>query len=89
MLAYFFALRYITKLYKCQKRQFCLGSITKCDVIRTGGGFQRWGKKPPSAICNLSCKLPILRFGALHGVSFFGSWGVRKLPQAVCKGWKE
>ena len=45
MLAYFFALRYITKLYKCQKRQFCLGSITKCDVIRTGGGFQRWGKK--------------------------------------------
>ena len=43
MLAYFFALRYITKLYKCQKRQFCLGSITKCDVIRTGGGFQRWG----------------------------------------------
>ena len=49
MLAYFFALRYITKLYKCQKRQFCLGSITKCDVIRTGGGFQRWGKKRPQS----------------------------------------
>ena len=77
MLAYFFAFRYIIKLYKCQKRQFCLGSITKCHVIRTGGGFQRWGKKrnAPKAICNLSCKLPILRFGALHGVSFFGSWG--------------
>ena len=76
MLAYFFAFRYIIKLYKCQKRQFCLGSITKCHVIRTGGGFQRWGKKrPKKAICNLSCKLPILRFGALHGVSFFGSWG--------------
>ena len=75
MLAYFFAFRYIIKLYKCQKRQFCLGSITKCHVIRTGGGFQRWGKKRLKAICNLSCKLPILRFGALHGVSFFGSWG--------------
>ena len=43
MLAYFFALRYITKLYKCQKRQFCLGSITKCHVIRSGGGLQSRG----------------------------------------------
>ena len=40
MLAYFFAFRYIIKLYKCQKRQFCLGSITKCHVIRYGGGLQ-------------------------------------------------
>ena len=40
MLAYFFAFRYIIKLYKCQKRQFCLGSITKCDVIRSSGGLQ-------------------------------------------------
>ena len=90
MLAYFFAFRYIIKLYKCQKRQFCLGSITKCHVIRTGGGFQRWGKRnAPKAICNLSCKLPILRFGALHGVSFLALGGVCKLPQAVCKGWME
>ena len=44
MLAYFFALRYITKLYKCQKRQFCLGSITKCDVTRFGGGLQSRAK---------------------------------------------
>ena len=36
------------------------------------GGAKR---NAPKAICNLSCKLPILRFGALHGVSFFGSWG--------------
>ena len=44
MLAYFFALSYITKLYKCQKRQFCLGSITKCDVIRSSGGLQSRAK---------------------------------------------
>ena len=79
MLAYFFALRYITKLYKCQKRQFCLGSITKCDVIRTGGGFQRWGKKKrPKAqyvICLANyryCALGrcmVFRFLALGGVA--------------------
>ena len=44
MLAYFFALRYIIKLYKCQKRQFCLGSITKCHVIRSSGGLQSRAK---------------------------------------------
>ena len=44
MLAYFFAFRYIIKLYKCQKRQFCLGSITKCDVIRSSGGLQSRAK---------------------------------------------
>ena len=87
MLAYFFALRYITKPYKCQKRQFCLGSITKCDVIRTGGGFQRWGKKRPKAICNLSCKLPILRFGALHGVSFLALLGASaNYPKRFARG---
>ena len=71
----FFCLPLYYQVIQMPKRQFCLGSITKCHVIRTGGGFQRWGKKRPKAICNLSCKLPILRFGALHGVSFFGSWG--------------
>ena len=44
MLAYFFAFRYIIKLYKCQKRQFCLGSITKCHVTRSGGGLQSRAK---------------------------------------------
>ena len=47
MLAYFFCLALYYQAIQCQKRQFCLGSITKCDVIRTGGGFQRWGKKRP------------------------------------------
>ena len=45
MLAYFFSFRYIMKIYISRKKAICLGSITKCDVIRTGGGFQRWGKK--------------------------------------------
>ena len=47
MLAYFFAFRYIIKLYKCQKRQFCLGSITKCHVTRSGGGLQSRAKQVP------------------------------------------
>ena len=44
MLAYFFAFRYIIEIYIIQKRQFCLGSITKSDVIRTGGGLQSRAK---------------------------------------------
>ena len=72
MLAYFFALRYITKLYKCQKRQFCLGSITKCDVIRTGGGFKGGAKKCPKAqyvIC-----LANYRYYALGRYMVFRFW---------------
>ena len=90
MLAYFFALPLYYQVIQCQKRQFCLGSITKCHVIRTGGGFQRWGKKRPKkqyVIClanYLYCALGrcmVFRFLALGGVC--------KLPQAVCKGWME
>ena len=44
MLAYFFALGYIAKLYKCRKKAICLGSITKCHVIRSGGGLQSRAK---------------------------------------------
>ena len=44
MLAYFFAFRYIMKIYIIQKRQFCLGSITKCHVIRSSGGLQSRAK---------------------------------------------
>ena len=43
MLAYFF-LGYIAKLYKCRKKAICLGSITKCHVIRSGGGLQSRAK---------------------------------------------
>ena len=74
MLAYFFALRYITKLYKCQKRQFCLGSITKCHVTRSGGGLQSRAKnKAPFE------KLRLADFSIMGQWScwsfVFGSWG--------------
>ena len=85
MLAYFFALRYITKLYKCQKRQFCLGSITKCDVTRFGGGLQSRAKnKAPFE------KLRLADFSIMGQWScwsfVFGSWGRLETPKTVCKG---
>ena len=74
MLAYFFAFRYIIKLYKCQKRQFCLGSITKCHVTRSGGGLQSRAKnKAPFE------KLRLADFSIMGQWScwsfVFGSWG--------------
>ena len=84
----FFALRYITKLYKCQKRQFCLGSITKCDVTRFGGGLQSRAKnKAPFEKLRLA-GFSIMGNG-LAGVSFLALGGVWKLPKTVCKGWME
>ena len=44
MLAYFFAFRYIMEIYISRKKAICLGSITKCDVIRSGGGLQSRAK---------------------------------------------
>ena len=44
MLAYFFAFRYIIEIYISRKRQFCLGSITKCHVTRSSGGLQSRAK---------------------------------------------
>ena len=32
------------EIYISRKRQFCLGSITKCHVIRSGGGLQSRAK---------------------------------------------
>ena len=68
------------------KRQFCLGSITKCDVIRTGGGFQGGAKETPQkqyVICLANYRYYAL---GLHGVSFLALGGVCKLPQAVLQG---
>ena len=44
MLAYFFAFRYISRIYISRKKAICLGSITKCDVTRYGGGLQSRAK---------------------------------------------
>ena len=89
MLAYFFAFRYIIKLYKCQKRQFCLGSITKCHVTRSGGGLQSRAKnKAPFEKLRLA---DFFHNGAMVLLEFrFWLLGASaNYPQAVCKGWME
>ena len=88
MLAYFFALSYITKLYKCRKEAICLGSITKCDVIRTGGGLQSRAKNKAPFEKTPSCGF--FHNGAMGLAWSFVllvSWVVGKLPKTVCKGW--
>ena len=58
------------------KRQFCLGSITKCHVIRTGGGFQGGAKETPQkqyVIC--LANYLYYAFGAVAWCFVFGSWG--------------
>ena len=47
MLAYFFAFRYIMQIYISRKKAICLGSITKSDVTRYGGGLQSRLNKAP------------------------------------------
>ena len=47
MLAYFFAFRYIMEIYISRKKAICLGSITKCHVIRSSGGLQSRANKVP------------------------------------------
>ena len=94
MLAYFFAFRYIIKLYKCQKRQFCLGSITKCHVTRSGGGLQSRAKQKPH-LKTPSCGFFHNGAMVLLGVSFSmclgrpvnfprrfarGGWNMRRQP---------
>ena len=76
MLAYFFAFRYIIKLYKCQKRQFCLGSITKCHVIRSSGGLQSRAKNKAPFEKTPSCGFFHNGAMVLLGVSFY-----------LCLGW--
>ena len=88
MLAYFFAFRYIIKLYKCQKRQFCLGSITKCHVTRSGGGLQSRAKnKAPFE------KLRLADFSIMGQWScwsfVFGSWGRLQTTPSGLQGWME
>ena len=88
MLAYFFAFRYIMEIYISQKRQFCLGSITKCDVTRSSGGLQSRAKnKAPFE------KLRLADFsimGAMVLLEFrflLVSWGVCRPPKTVLQGW--
>ena len=89
MLAYFFAFRYIMKIYISQKKAICLGSITKCDVIRSSGGLQSRAKnKAPFEKLRLA-DFSIMGQWSCMVFRFLALGGVCKLPQAVCKGWKE
>ena len=89
MLAYFFAFRYIIKLYKCQKRQFCLGSITKCHVIRYGGGLQSRAKNKAPFEKTPSCGFFHNGAMVLLGVSFYLCLGWSANSQDVLQGWME
>ena len=89
MLAYFFAFRYIMKIYIILKKAICLGSITKCDVIRSSGGLQSRAKnKAPFEKLRLA-DFSIMGQWSCMVFRFLALGGVCKLPQAVCKGWKE
>ena len=89
MLAYFFAFRYIMKIYISLKKAICLGSITKCHVIRSSGGLQSRAKnKAPFEKLRLA-DFSIMGQWSCMVFRFLALGGVCKLPQAVCKGWKE
>ena len=72
----FFAFRYISGIYISQKKAICLGSITKCDVIRSSGGLQSRAKnKAPFEKLRLA-DFSIMGAMVLLGVSF-----------SMCLGW--
>ena len=86
----FFAFRYISRIYISRKKAICLGSITKCHVIRSGGGLQSRAKNKAPFEKTPSC-------GFFHNGSnslawsfvFYVSWVVGKLPRRFAKGWME
>ena len=89
MLAYFFAFRYIMQIYISRKKAICLGSITKCDVTRYGGGLQSRAKnKAPFEKLRLA-DFSIMGQWSCWSFVFYVSWVVGKLPKTVCKGWME
>ena len=76
MLAYFFAFRYISGIYISQKKAICLGSVTKCDVIRSSGGLQSRAKNKAPFEKTPSCGFFHNGAMVLLGVSF-----------SMCLGW--
>ena len=76
MLAYFFAFRYIMKIYISLKKAICLGSITKCHVTCYGGGLQSRAKNKAPFEKTPSCGFFHNGAMVLLGVSF-----------SMCLGW--
>ena len=56
------------EIYISRKKAICLGSITKCHVIRTDGGFQVGYKDLKTTKSNLSCKLSFCGLLGVLGV---------------------
>ena len=86
MLAYFFCLPLYYQVIQMPKRQFCLGSITKCHVTRYGGGLQSRAKNKAPFEKTPSC-------GFFHNGSnglawsfvLLVSWVVGKLPRRFAR----
>ena len=68
------------------KRQFCLGSITKCHVTRYGGGLQSRAKNKAPFEKTPSCGF--FHNGAMVFLEFRFTCvlGGRQTPKTVCKG---
>ena len=86
MLAYFFAFRYIMEIYISRKKAICLGSITKCDVIRSSGGLQSRAETKPH-LKTPSCGFFHNGAMVLLEFRFARVLGVCRPPKTVCKGW--
>ena len=85
MLAYFFAFRYIMKIYISLKKAICLGSITKCHVTRYGGGLQSRAKnKAPFEKLRLA-DFSIMGQWSSWSFVLFVSWVVSKLPRRFAR----
>ena len=95
MLAYFLPSVILSSYTNAKKRQFCLGSITKCHVTRYGGGLQSRAKNKAPFEKTPSCGFFHNGNNSLLGVSFYlclgwsansprrfarGGWNMRRQP---------
>ena len=68
-----------------KKKAICLGSITKCDVTRYGGGLQSRAKQKPH-LKTPSCGFFHNGAMVLLEFRFARVLGVCRPPKTVCKG---
>ena len=74
------------EIYISEKRRFCLGSITKCHVIRSSGGLQsRRLNKAPFEKLRLA-DFSIMGQWSCWSFVFYVSWVVGKLPRRFARG---
>ena len=74
------------QIYISRKKAICLGSITKSDVTRYGGGLQSRAKnKAPFEKLRLA-DFSIMGQWSCWSFVLLVSWGVCRPPKTVCKG---